>query len=192
MSSSESFVAVNNMGDYMYVIEVLRETKELRKRLCSKENYPIPAETERPPDPQLQEAWQGGPLERLILFVRLVIAGGFSWRSALLEERSNCHAAHQNLLHYKENHKVQKFLHWTLQWIGMEDIVGYDEPDLTACEGPMMTLMNSFFSADDKDGTSLDGIPEVAIDWTEITLLLCTMILTVLMIRKILRRLCIV
>ena len=123
---------------------------------------------------------------QMTLLIRLLVTGGISWRLALQEEVSSCDAAHKNVMVYREDHKMRRFLHWTLQWIGKEELAGYEEPSLSACEGPVRTLLRSFFNGH-KDQDITPNHIDAVIDWPEKIMLLSTIVITLLMIKKIAR-----
>ena len=121
-----------------------------------------------------------------MLTLRLLLTGGFSWRSALENELNSCSSAYDQLMTYKEHKYLQGVLHSVLKWIGINDLVRYQEPSISDCYGPMRTLLTEFlprccFNIRSDAEATLRLIDEITY-WPQRTLLICSIILSLLMI----------
>ena len=125
------------------------------------------------------------------LVADLILTGSFHWRSAFKEELTRCVEAHDELISYRKDNEIRKFFHWAFGLIGKEDIVGYVEPTLSACNGPMMRTFNRNLCPRPPchlrhwDVEKTLDIVDTNLYWPEKTLILCMVIMGLMLVKKI-------
>ncbi|XP_064116440.1 uncharacterized protein LOC135222253 [Macrobrachium nipponense] len=79
----------------------------------------------------------------LMVFLRIVFAGGINWRTSLETEFRCCDAAQRTLLDFRRENRMRRILYSILNYIGLSNLIAYEEPSLSACNGPLQTLLRN-------------------------------------------------
>ncbi|XP_064082910.1 glutamic acid-rich protein-like [Macrobrachium nipponense] len=85
----------------------------------------------------------GAFVAAFVLLLRIVFVGGINWRTSLETELLCCDIAQQTLMEFRRENRMRRILHFILNFIGFSGMIGYDEPSLSACNGPLQALVRN-------------------------------------------------
>ncbi|XP_064078443.1 uncharacterized protein LOC135195862 [Macrobrachium nipponense] len=113
---------------------------------------------------------------------------GFNWRVTFEKELHLCETACQSLLDFRKENRVRRILDSTLNYIGLSNVVGYEEPTLPGCNGPLGLLVRKNLHFD--QGAAAHQVlrkVDQYLFWPKMLMFLTTIYVTVLIAKGVMR-----